>query len=434
MDKKKYNQMGFDFGDADPAQESPAAGFRIKSLKPASQADTGETNQETDNQENLTAQSGVNGDEAPIQIPANTAQPGQTGLSVEIDPAKQESENNPNNDSEVIQNTPVVSEAAAVPPSTPESAEEKQAEPIIEEPVATAPEAEELKAVNTAPNIPSKLTRPTQVYAVEEKETTPVAKKENEKNEGFTPSSEQVGNSAVTTGNEEPENNTPEEKAANAEQLPVINNEAVVQPSEIETAVVTATLKEETPAPAVEEPAQTFHAVQEQTQPAVAEVNNTTKEDEDFISDDPGHGVNFNTPEPEPELPKKSTRGRKSLKTLDAEASAMNIPEDSTLFKRQYYSIGEVAGMFGVNQSLLRFWENEFDIIQPRKNRKGDRHFRPVDIKNLELIYDLLRRRKLTIEGAKEFLKKNKQARERFEMIQSLQQIKGFLLEIKASL
>lgn len=112
----------------------------------------------------------------------------------------------------------------------------------------------------------------------------------------------------------------------------------------------------------------------------------------------------------------------------------MNIPEDSTLFKRQYYSIGEVAGMFGVNQSLLRFWENEFDLIQPRKNRKGDRHFRPVDIKNLELIYDLLRRRKLTIEGAKDFLKKNKSARERFEMIQSLQQIKGFMLEIKANL
>ncbi|OQP58684.1 hypothetical protein A4R26_03455 [Niastella populi] len=90
--------------------------------------------------------------------------------------------------------------------------------------------------------------------------------------------------------------------------------------------------------------------------------------------------------------------------------------------------------MFGVNQSLLRFWENEFDIIQPRKNRKGDRHFRPIDIKNLELIYDLLRRRKLTIEGAKDFLKKNTKAAAHFEMIQSLQSLKGFLLEIKAAL
>ena len=131
---------------------------------------------------------------------------------------------------------------------------------------------------------------------------------------------------------------------------------------------------------------------------------------------------------------KKSTRGRKSLKALDAEADLVNIPDDETLFQRQYYSIGEVAEMFGVNQSLLRFWENEFDIIQPRKNRKGDRHFRPIDIKNLELIYDLLRRRKLTIEGAKDFLKKNSKASAHFEMIQSLQSLKGFLLEIKAAL
>ena len=131
---------------------------------------------------------------------------------------------------------------------------------------------------------------------------------------------------------------------------------------------------------------------------------------------------------------KKSTRGRKSLKALDAEADLVNIPDDETLFQRQYYSIGEVADMFGVNQSLLRFWENEFDIIQPRKNRKGDRHFRPIDIKNLELIYDLLRRRKLTIEGAKDFLKKNSRAKEAFETIQSLQSLKGFLLEIKATL
>jgi DNA-binding transcriptional MerR regulator len=137
-----------------------------------------------------------------------------------------------------------------------------------------------------------------------------------------------------------------------------------------------------------------------------------------------------------PEKPpvKKSTRGRKSLKALDAEADLVNIPPDETLFQRQYYAIGEVAEMFGVNQSLLRFWENEFDIIQPRKNRKGDRHFRPIDIKNLELIYDLLRRRKLTIEGAKDFLKKNKTGRERFEVIQSLQKVKEFLLEIKAAL
>ncbi|MEP7257560.1 MAG: MerR family transcriptional regulator [Flavitalea sp.] len=130
----------------------------------------------------------------------------------------------------------------------------------------------------------------------------------------------------------------------------------------------------------------------------------------------------------------KSTRGRKSQKTFAAEADLVNIPADEQLFQRQYYSIGEVSAMFRVNASLLRFWESEFDVIQPMKNRKGDRHFRPLDIKNLQLIYDLLRRRKLTIEGAKDFLKNNKKSKERFEMIQSLQKIRSFLLEVKASL
>jgi DNA-binding transcriptional MerR regulator len=90
--------------------------------------------------------------------------------------------------------------------------------------------------------------------------------------------------------------------------------------------------------------------------------------------------------------------------------------------------------MFKENQSLIRYWETEFDILQPRKNRKGDRFFRPVDIKNLVLIYDLLRRRKFTIEGAKDYLKKNKKAEEKFALIQSLEKIKAFLLELKASI
>lgn len=133
-------------------------------------------------------------------------------------------------------------------------------------------------------------------------------------------------------------------------------------------------------------------------------------------------------------VPKPSGRGRKSQKSYAAEADLVSIPDDDTLFQKQYYSIGEVSQMFKVNASLLRFWESEFDIIKPRKNRKGDRHFRPVDIKNLQLIYDLLRRRKLTIDGARDFIKNNKKSQERFTMIQSLQKIRGFLLEIKASL
>lgn len=127
-------------------------------------------------------------------------------------------------------------------------------------------------------------------------------------------------------------------------------------------------------------------------------------------------------------------RGRKSLKEIDEQADLVQVPEDEILFKKQYYAIGEVAAMFRENQSLIRYWETEFDILQPRKNRKGDRYFRPVDIKNLVLIYDLLRRRKFTIEGAKDYLKKNKKAEEQFEMIRSLEKLKSFLLELKASL
>ncbi len=129
-----------------------------------------------------------------------------------------------------------------------------------------------------------------------------------------------------------------------------------------------------------------------------------------------------------------STRGRRSLKDIALTADLIQIPEDEVLFKKQYYSIGEVATMFRENQSLIRYWETEFDILEPRKNRKGDRFFRPIDVKNLVLIYDLLRRRKFTIEGAKDYLKKNKKAEEKFKVIQSLEKVKGFLLELKASL
>ena len=135
------------------------------------------------------------------------------------------------------------------------------------------------------------------------------------------------------------------------------------------------------------------------------------------------------------ETPKRrSPRGRLSLKEIHVNADLIQIPPDEELFQKQYYSIGEVSKWFRVNQSLIRYWETEFDILEPRKNRKGDRFFRPIDVKNLVLIHDLLRRRKFTIEGAKEFLKKNKKAEEKFAMIQSLEKIKSFLNELKASL
>ncbi|QEH43957.1 MerR family transcriptional regulator [Chitinophaga sp. XS-30] len=102
---------------------------------------------------------------------------------------------------------------------------------------------------------------------------------------------------------------------------------------------------------------------------------------------------------------------------------------------KQYYSISEVAGMFRVNTSLVRYWENEFDILQPKKNRKGDRLFRQEDIQNLKLIYHLLRERKYTIEGAKQKLREDKRVASRnFEMIKSLQKVRQFLTELKDQL
>lgn len=131
---------------------------------------------------------------------------------------------------------------------------------------------------------------------------------------------------------------------------------------------------------------------------------------------------------------KKSTRGRKSLKEASAGVALVNVPHDEELFSKMYYSIGKVAEMFNVNQSLIRFWENEFDILQPKKNGKGNRLFRPEDVKNIQLIYHLIRERKYTMEGAKDFIKKNKKADQKFEMIESLKKLKGFLNELKASL
>ena len=131
---------------------------------------------------------------------------------------------------------------------------------------------------------------------------------------------------------------------------------------------------------------------------------------------------------------KKSTRGRKSLKTADSGFQSIEVPEDEVLFTKSYYSIGDVAVMFKVNPSLIRLWENEFDVLKPKKNRKGDRLFRPEDVKNLKLIYHLVRERKYTMQGAKDFIKHNKKAEQKFEMIEKLKRVKSFLNELKAGI
>jgi DNA-binding transcriptional MerR regulator len=126
-------------------------------------------------------------------------------------------------------------------------------------------------------------------------------------------------------------------------------------------------------------------------------------------------------------------RGRKTGDP-EEEMEMLNVPPDEELFKRQYYSMREAAAMFNVNQALLRFWENEFDILNPKKNKKGDRYFRPIDIKNLVLIYHLLRVRKFTLEGAKAYLQTHQKAADSFQLVQRLEKLKSFLLELKANL
>ena len=131
---------------------------------------------------------------------------------------------------------------------------------------------------------------------------------------------------------------------------------------------------------------------------------------------------------------KKSKAGRKSIQEMAASADLTQVPADDVLYQKQYYSIGAVAEMFRENVSLIRYWANEFKVVKPRTNKKGDRHFRPQDIKYLQLIYHLLREKKYTLEGAKDFLKNGKEQDKLASTINDLKSLKEFLLEMKASL
>ena len=100
-----------------------------------------------------------------------------------------------------------------------------------------------------------------------------------------------------------------------------------------------------------------------------------------------------------------------------------------------YYSIGEVAKMFNVNSSLIRFWEKEFDIIQPKKNKKGNRQFTKEDVKNYQLIYYLVKERGYTLKGAKDKIKNNSdEIQDQKEIVDKMNKIKLFLLDLKRHL
>ena len=99
---------------------------------------------------------------------------------------------------------------------------------------------------------------------------------------------------------------------------------------------------------------------------------------------------------------------------------------------KRYFSIGELAKAFNVNASLIRFWDKEFDILKPKKNAKGNRMFTPEDVKNLQLIYHLVKERGFTLEGAKTHLKEGqKKTLDKFDIITKLETIKVQLTEIK---
>lgn len=106
----------------------------------------------------------------------------------------------------------------------------------------------------------------------------------------------------------------------------------------------------------------------------------------------------------------------------------LNLPD------KLYYSIGEVARAFDVNASLIRYWEQEFPIIKPKKNKKGNRYFTPEDIKNLKIIFHLVKEKGYTLDGARIALTTNSKISETVSMIDRLQFVKAELLKLKDSL
>ena len=103
--------------------------------------------------------------------------------------------------------------------------------------------------------------------------------------------------------------------------------------------------------------------------------------------------------------------------------------------KKLYYSIGEIAKAFNVKTSLIRFWDNEFDVLKPKKNAKGKRRFTNEDVKTLKLIYSLVKEQGYTLDGAKSYIKSKKgKSLKNFEIITKLESIKDKLMKIKSEI
>ena len=108
------------------------------------------------------------------------------------------------------------------------------------------------------------------------------------------------------------------------------------------------------------------------------------------------------------------------------------MPYKEKKVEKLYYSIGEVAEMFTVNTSLIRFWEKEFGIIKPHKNKKGNRLFTPKDIENFHLIFHLVKEKGMTLKGAQKKMKDNKEDTvNNFEVVSRLKEIRDLLIEVR---
>lgn len=111
------------------------------------------------------------------------------------------------------------------------------------------------------------------------------------------------------------------------------------------------------------------------------------------------------------------------------------MPYKDKPIEKKYYSIGEVAQIFGVATSLIRFWQEEFDIINPKKNKKGHRVFSKEDIDNIKVVYHLVKEKGYTLEGAKDVIKGERhRLQNKLKIIASLEKIKGFLVNMQDEL
>lgn len=127
--------------------------------------------------------------------------------------------------------------------------------------------------------------------------------------------------------------------------------------------------------------------------------------------------------------------GRLSVKEMQKNAFEISLPDEQFLRTKLYHGINEVCKWFNVNPSLLRFWEKEFSLLKPKKNKKGDRMYTHEDIKLIELIYFLLRKKNYTIEGANVYLKQHKSGAEKqLKNIKKLEELKLFLYSLKDGL